>query len=96
MRKMRCYYDLLRMDANMPGLTKFLLAEITESKFRDRRNAYIEVAKHQWVGILKSFIEPSGKNKESEAYVLPVIEAIADFLVASMNEQMKPKKKGSF
>ncbi len=86
-RKMRSYYDLLRMDANMPGLTKFLLAEINDYKLRDRSNASNYVPKHQLVHILKSFMEPVGSSPEKEAYLKPVIEGMADFLIFTMKRR---------
>jgi len=38
------------------------------------------------VGVLKSFIEPSGIDRGDEATLLPLIERIADFLLVSMRK----------
>jgi hypothetical protein len=84
---MRCYYDLLKLDANMAGLTKYLAAEINDYKWRNRSNMLDHVPKHQLVHILKSFIEPVGSSPEQEAYIKPVIEGIADFLIATMKRK---------
>ena len=86
-RKMRGYYDLLKMDANMAGLTNYILVEINGYKLRNKTNIYDHVPKHQLVPILKSFVEPVGSSPEKEAYIKPVLEGIADFMITTQKRR---------
>jgi hypothetical protein len=77
-------FERLRLDCNLDGLTNYLMVEINGAKYRNPNNDYWPIAKHQLVGVLKSFIEPGGIAQGDETALLPVIEAIADFLMSSM------------
>lgn len=77
-------FERLKLDCNLEGLTNYLMVEINGAKHRSPYNDYWPISKHQLVGVLKSFIEPSGINRGDEATLLPLIERIADFLMIAM------------
>ena len=72
-------FERLKLDSNLDGLTNYLMVEINGAKYRNPNNDYWPISKHQLVGVLKSFIEPSGITRGAEATLLPLIEKIADF-----------------
>jgi hypothetical protein len=59
-KKMRSYYHLLKLDGNVEGLARKIWVEIASFKQRNNDSHYSSIAKHQWVSILKSFVEQSG------------------------------------
>ncbi len=79
-------FDRLKLDCNLDGLTNYLMLEINGAKHRSPYNDYWPISKHQLVGVLRSFIEPSGIHRGDEATLLPLIERIADFLLISMRK----------
>jgi len=77
-------FERLRLDGNLDGLAHYVMVEINNAKSRGENNHYGTISKHQYVGILKTFVGPSAKAPDGEASLLPVIEAITDFMIISM------------
>jgi hypothetical protein len=74
--------DLLKESGCLASLSVYIAGEINGAKQRTDRNDYVNISKHQWVGILISFVSTRVvETQEQEAVILPVMEALADYLI---------------